>query len=284
MFRSLKQSGPFWMVVASILFACMGVFVKLGAHYFSTAELVFYRCLVGFLVVGAVVLLRGGSLRTPVLGKQITRAVAGTASLMMYFYGIAHLPLATAVTLNYTSPLFLALFTTLWLHERPSRRLLGGVLLGFVGVVLLLQPTLDRDQWLAGVVGLASGFGAGIAYLNVRMLGEAGEPDWRTVFYFSLFATLASACWMAFDRFNPVTLENVWIIVGMGGCATAAQLAMTRAYRTGRTLVVASLAYTTVLCSSVFGMLLWGDVPPAGAWLAMILIVLSGVISTRQGR
>lgn len=272
------------MVVASALFACMGVFVKLGASHFSTPELVFYRCLVGFMVVGAVVLLRGGSLRTPVLGKQITRAVAGTASLMMYFYGIAHLPLATAVTLNYTSPLFLALFTTLWLHERPSRRLLGGVLLGFVGVVLLLHPTLNRDQWFAGLVGLASGFGSGIAYLNVRMLGEAGEPDWRTVFYFSLFATIASACWMAFDRFHPVTLENVWHIVGMGGCATAAQLAMTRAYRTGRTLVVASLAYTTVLCSSLFGLLFWGDVPASGAWLAMGLIILSGVVSTRQGR
>ncbi|WP_284196810.1 DMT family transporter [Chitinimonas prasina] len=280
--HALLHSGPFWMLVASVLFACMGVFVKLGAAHFSTAELVFYRCFVGFLVVGGVVLLRGGSLATPVLGKQFTRAIAGTISLMLYFYAIAHLPLATAVTLNYTSPLFLGLLTTLWLHERPSWQLFGGLLLGFAGTVILLQPTFERDQWLAGLLGLCSGLGAGIAYLNVRMLGEAGEPEWRTVFYFSLIATVAAGGWMLFDRFSPLTWSNIWIVLGMGACATLAQLAMTRAYSRGRTLVVASLAYATVLCSSLFGMLIWGDAHDLSSWLAMGLIVASGVVVTRK--
>ncbi|WP_199065646.1 DMT family transporter [Chitinimonas sp. BJB300] len=281
---ALRHSGPFWMLLASLLFACMGVFVKLGAAQFSTAELVFYRCLVGFLVIGVVVLMRGGSLRSPVLGKQFSRAIAGTGSLMLYFYAIAHLPLATAVTLNYTSPLFLALFTTIWLHERPSRALLAAVALGFVGIVILLQPTFSREQWFAGLIGLASGFGAGFAYLNVRMLGEAGEPEWRTVFYFSLIATVAAGIWMAFDRFSPIHWRNVWILLGMGSCATAAQLAMTRAYRKGRTLAVAGLAYSTVLCSSLFGMLLWGDRLGITSWCAIALIIGSGVLTIRSGR
>ncbi|MGQ5523703.1 DMT family transporter [Chitinimonas sp. PSY-7] len=280
----VRDSGPFWMLLASLLFACMGVFVKLGAPQFSTAELVFYRCLVGFVFIGVVVLMRGGSLRSPVLGKQFSRAIAGTVSLMLYFYAIAHLPLATAVTLNYTSPLFLALFTTIWLHERPSRELLFAVAMGFVGVMVLLQPTFSRDQWFAGLLGLASGFGAGFAYLNVRMLGEAGEPEWRTVFYFSLLATVAAGVWMVFDRFSPVHWGNIGILLGMGGCATAAQLAMTRAYRKGRTLVVAGLAYSTVLCSSLFGLLIWGDKLGTSSWLAIALIIASGVLTVRSGR
>ncbi|WP_374352224.1 DMT family transporter [Chitinimonas sp.] len=282
--RSLMQSGSFWMLVASLLFACMGAFVKLGAAYFSTAELVFYRCFVGLLVVGGVVLMRGGSLKTPVLGTQLTRAIAGTLSLMLYFYAIAHLPLATAVTLNYTSPLFLALLTTVWLGERLSLSLLGAVLLGFAGVVLLLHPTFERDQWFAGLMGLASGFGAGIAYLNVRILGEAGEPEWRTVFYFSLVASLGGAAWMLFGRFSPLTLHNIWLVAGMGASATGAQLAMTRAYRKGRTLVVASLAYTTVVGSSLFGMAIWGDRQGWMGWLAMLLIMASGVWTHRASR
>jgi drug/metabolite transporter (DMT)-like permease len=281
--KSLHQSGPFWMLVASFLFACMGAFVKLGSAYFSTAELVFYRCFVGLIVVGGVVVSRGGSLASPVLGKQLTRAIAGTISLMMYFYAIARLPLATAVTLNYTSPLFLALFTTLWLGERPSAKLLASIALGFAGVIVLLHPTFQREQWFAGLIGLASGFGAGIAYLNVRMLGEAGEPEWRTVFYFSLIATLAGAGWMLFDHFSPVTWRNIWIVAGMGACATGAQLAMTRAYRKGRTLVVASLAYTTVMGSSLFGLIIWGDQPGWQGWLAMVLIMASGIWTTRSG-
>jgi drug/metabolite transporter (DMT)-like permease len=272
------------MVVASLLFACMGACVKLGAAYFTTAELVFYRCLVGLLVVGGVVLVRGGSLATPVLSKQLTRAVAGTISLMMYFYAIARLPLGTAVTLNYTSPLFLALLTTLWLRERPNWGLVGAVLLGFGGVALLLHPHFAREQWLAGLIGLASGFGAGIAYLNVRMLGEAGEPEWRTVFYFSLVATLAAAIWVLCGRLSPVTGRNIWLIVGMGATATGAQLAMTRAYRKGRTLVVASLAYTTVVGSSLFGLAIWGDQPGVDGWLAMLCIIASGAWANRAGR
>ncbi|QNM94965.1 DMT family transporter [Chitinimonas koreensis] len=272
------------MLVASFLFACMGVFVKLGAGQFSPAELVFYRCFIGLLAVGGVVVLRGGSLASPVLGKQFTRAIAGTASLMLYFYAIVHLPLGTAVTLNYTSPLFLALLTTLWLRERPSPQLLGAVALGFVGAVLLLRPTFEREQWLAGLLGLGSGFGAGIAYLNVRMLGESGEPEWRTVFYFSLIATAAAGVWMVFDRFSPVTWRNVWLLIGMGGCATAAQLALTRAYSCGRTLAVASLAYTTVVGASLFGWLIWGDALSATSCLAMLLIVASGLITNLTKR
>ncbi|QDQ29411.1 EamA family transporter [Chitinimonas arctica] len=270
------------MLLASVLFACMGAIVKLGSAQFSTAELVFYRCFFGLLVVAGVIGVRGGSLRTPVLAKQCTRAIAGTAALMMSFYAISHLPLATAVTLNYTSPMFLALFTTIWLRERPSFNLLLAVVLGFFGVILLLHPTFAREQWLAGLIGLGSGFGAGIAYLNVRMLGEAGEPDWRTVFYFSLIATLAAGVWMLFERFSPVTADNIWILLGMGACATCAQLAMTRAYRTGRTLAVASLTYTTVLCSSLLGVLIWHDAYPPSNWLAVGLIIASGLITTRR--
>ncbi len=270
------------MVLASILFACMGVFVKLGATHFRTAELVFYRCFVGFLVVGLVVMWQGGTLRTPVLGKHLSRGIAGTIALMLYFYAIASLPLATAVTLNYTSPLFLALLTTVWLREGVSKRLLLAMLVGFGGVVLLLQPTLSRDQWFAGLMGLASGFGAAIAYMNVRMLGEAGEPESRTVFYFSLIATLMAAVWMIPGGLSPITWGNVWLLAGMGACATGAQLAMTRAYRKGHSLVVASLAYTTVLCASLFGMVLWNDPHPWTAWLAMGLIAFSGMYAAQR--
>lgn len=278
----LMQSGSFWMIMASILFATMGMFVKLGSAEFTTPELVFYRCVVALIVVGGVVMLRGGSLATPVPGRQMSRGVAGTISLMMYFYAIGHLPLGTAVTFNYTSPLFLALLTTLWLKEKVTGRMLFSIALGFVGVAILLRPTFAREQWFAGVVALGSGFLSGVAYMNVRMLGAAGEPDWRTVFYFSLIATLAGGVWMLFGRFNPITLHNVWILLGMGGCATAAQLAMTRAYRKGASLVVASLSYVTVIISSLYGMLFWQDSHPPSAWLAILLIIASGVVTATR--
>lgn len=269
------------MIVAGILFSCMGVFVKLGAQYFSSAELVFYRSLFGLLVIYLIIKLQGLSLTTPNLKMHFWRGLSGFVALMFFFYAISALPLATAVTLNYTSPLFLGLLTTLILKERPRPMLIFTVILGFVGVALLLRPTLHADQLNAGLLGLLSGFFAGIAYLNVKQLGAAGEPEWRVVFYFTLYCTVGGGIWMVFHTFHAMTLHRIAILLALGTTATLAQLAMTRAYRTGNTLVVGSLAYSAVIFASLWGVLLWQEILSPGSWLAIALIVLSGVISLK---
>ncbi len=267
------------MVVAGLLFGCMGVFVKLGAQYFSSAELVFYRSLFGLAVIFAIVSGRRLPLATDHLPTHLWRGLSGFLALMLFFYAIGQLPLATAVTLNYTSPLFLALLSTVVLKERPGRLLLSALLLGFAGVALLLRPTLHQDQMSAGVLGLASGFLAGVAYLNVKQLGLQGEPEWRVVFYFTLISTVGAGLWMLPHTFHPLSLHGFLLLLGLGTSATLAQLAMTRAYRLGQTLVVASLAYSAVLFASLLGIVVWHEVPPAGSWLAIAFIVASGVLS-----
>lgn len=280
--QRLRHSGKFWMVVASLLFATMGMFVKLGSAYYSTGELVFYRCLIGFIAVGTVVVLGGGSLHSPVIGLHITRGVSGTVAMGLFFIAITHLPLGTAVTLNYTSPLFLALLTLFWLRQRVTWQTALAVVIGFSGVVLLLRPTFSQAMWGYGLAGLASGFLASVAYLSVRELSEAGETDARTVFYFSLIALLASGVWMLFGTVSPMSWKGAGILLGMGLCATAAQMAMTRAYRKGRPIVVVSFAYVTVLASSGYGIWFWDDRYPPTAWLAAALILASGVLSSRR--
>lgn len=269
------------MIVAGILFSIMGVFVKLGAQYFSSAELVFYRSLFGLVVIYLIIKLQGLSLATPNLKMHFWRGFSGFVALMLFFYALSVLPLATAITLNYTSPLFLALLTTVMLRERPRPLLIFTIILGFVGVTLLLRPTLHAEQLIAGLLGLLSGFFAGIAYLNVKQLGQMGEPEWRVVFYFTLFCTLGGGIWMLFHTFHAMTPHRFAILLAIGTTATLAQLAMTRAYRTGNTLVVGSLAYSTVVFASLWGVLLWQEVLSPGSWLAIALIVLSGVISMK---
>lgn len=273
--------GPLWMLVAGFLFGCMGVFVKLGSRYFSSVELVFYRSLFGLVVIFAFARSRGLSVTTRNWRKHVWRGVSGLVSLAMMFYCISVLPLATAVTLNYTSPLFLTLFTTVILKEKFHWPLACAVALGFAGAVLLLRPTLDENQWQAGVLGLISGVFAAIAYLNVKHLSLLGEPEWRVVFYFTLISTLLTGIWLLAHVFHPITLANAWLLLGLGATATIAQLALTRAYRRGRTLVVGTLAYSTVVFSSLWGLVVWGEIPPVSGWFAMALIVASGALSMR---
>lgn len=273
--------GALWMLVAGLLFGCMGVFVKLGARHFSDMELVFWRSFIGLLVVYAIARQRGGSLATPHWRAHLWRGISGTVALMLFFYCITVLPLATAVTLNYTAPLFLTLLTVAISGERLPPSLAAIVVTGFIGVILLLHPSLEKDQVTPGLLGLVSGFLAGIAYLNVKQLGKLGEPEWRVVFYFSLTASLASGIAMLLGELHPPTLDSLPVLLGLGASATLAQLAMTSAYRTGKTLVVGSLAYSTVVFASLFGILLWNETLPPSGWAGMALIIVSGVIALK---
>ena len=282
--HALPKLGSLWMLVAALGFAIMGALVKVGAQKFSSAELVFYRSLFGLLVIWLYIFTRKLPIATPVMFKQMSRALVGFASLVLFFYAISHLPLATAITLNYTSPLFLALLTPFLLHEKPKKTLWLGLVLGFFGVTLLLEPNFNSKDWLAGSLGLLSGLGAALAYAHVKQLGKLNEPDWRTVFYFTLLSTIGAGLWMLFAQFQPLAWRDLPVLLGLGLSATIAQLAMTRAYRTGDTLVVASLAYITVVLASLIAAIWWQEHLSLDAYIAIGLIVLSGIISMRSTR
>lgn len=269
------------MLAASLSFACMGVLVKLGGAHFSTSELVFYRCFFSFLFVAALMFHKRTPLATTQWSNHLWRGLSGTIAMMLYFYCIGTLPLATAITLNYTSAIFLSVLTLAVYKDRFHLPLTASLALGFIGVVLLLHPTFEREQFVSGLMGLASGFLAAVALMNVRQLGLMGEPAVRVVFYFNLVATLFSGAWMAQTEVHPVTLNNLWLLLGMGASATFAQIAMTHAYRVGQTQVVSTLSYGTIVFASLFALLLWHETLPLEGWLGIALITGSGMLSLR---
>jgi drug/metabolite transporter (DMT)-like permease len=269
------------MIVAGLLFACMGVFVKLGTKHFSGAEMAFYRSLFGALSVFALVRLKGLAAYSVHWRVHIGRSLAGMAGMLLLFHVIGVLPLSTATTLNYTSPLFLVVLTAAVFRERPKPWIVIAAVLGFVGVVLLLRPTFDANQTVAGILGLASGLCASIAYLTTRQLGRLGEPAWRIVLYFMTVSTLGSGVLAFVAGFHAIGRDGLLILLGLGICATLGQLAMTRAYREGDTLTVGSLAYSTVLFTALLSIAIWSEEVPAASWLAMGLIVASGILAAR---
>ncbi|WP_265944346.1 DMT family transporter [Dechloromonas sp. A34] len=272
-----------WMIAASFLFACMGVCVKFAAATHSAVEITFYRSFISLILMFGLVRLRGVSLQTTHWRWQISRGVVGFVALFGYFYAITLLPLATAVTLNYTSAIFLAFYLAL-AGMRLRVGILGALVVGLLGVVLLLRPTLHADQLVGGLVGLASGVMAGMAYFSVRELGARGEPETRTVFYFALVSSVCAGLWLLFSELHAVDLRSGLLLLGVASFATAAQLAMTRAYTRGKTLMSAALAYSTVIFSSLFGALFWGEVLDGAAWFAIGLIILSGIAATHFSR
>ncbi len=275
-----------WLVVfASLLFATMGVCVKLASTHYGSGEIVMYRGLIGALMIGAVCRWRGESLRTALPAQHFLRSLTGVVALCLWFYAISKLPLATAMTLNYTSSLWLALFllggaTVLRAHPVDAR-LVGAALAGFVGVVLVLRPTVEQDQWWHGLAGLLSGMVSAAGYLQVAALGRAGEPESRTVFYFSIGGVLGGAALTSLTGWHPHRWSGVGLLLAVGVLATVAQLMLTRAYTRGRTLTNASLQYLGIAFSYLYGVLLFDDRITWIAVLGMLLIVGAGVWATR---
>jgi len=276
-----------WMVLASFWFALMAVGIKFASNSFGTLELVLYRGLVSMVFMAIVVRARGATLRTPVPMMHVWRSTIGVLSLSAWFYAIAHLPLATAMTLNYMSGVWVAAFIVggalLYGDSQKQGPLLGTVLLGFAGVVMTLRPTIDQNQLFAGVVGLLSGMGAALAYMQVTALGKVGEPEERTVFYFSVGTAIVGAVGALFTDLTPwseVRLQDALWVIPIGILASLGQWCMTRAYRKGATLVVASMQYSGIVFAALFSLLLFGDkIAPMG-WAGIAVIVVSGVLAT----
>jgi len=288
------------MVLATVLFACMGVCVKLASAHFGTAAVVGMRGLVGALMMAAIAWGTGTSLRTTVPRLHAQRGLAGVFALSLWFYCIGHLPLATAVTLNYMSSVWMAVFLigqVAWARHqgregrRVDPRLVAAIAVGFAGVALVLHPTLARDQLGAGLVGLVSGMLAAVAYVQVTALGRAGEPEVRVVFHFSLMGTVLGAGLGLVEAWTHGTphadaLAHIpamaWAeLIGVGAFATLAQLLMTRAYARGSMLVNASLQYLGIVHASLLGMWLFQEHLGLDSVLGMLLIVGAGMAATR---
>ncbi|MES2423014.1 MAG: DMT family transporter [Pseudomonadota bacterium] len=273
-----------WMLLAAFLFATMAVCVKFASQHFNSAELVFWRGLISMLFMLVVARAARVPLATPVPKMHLWRNIAGVFALGSWFYAIGQLPLATAMTLNYMSSIWIAAFLVggglLLGRERVPGALLLTVLAGFVGVVLVLRPTLEQNQLFAGVVGLLSGIATALAYLQVAALARAGEPEARTVFYFGVGSTAGGAVALLFTGLSPFTWQGAVWIVPMGVLASLGQLCMTRAYSRGSTLLVANLQYAGIVFASFYSLVLFGDQIPLAGWCGMALIVASGMAAT----
>lgn len=266
-----------WMILSALSFAGMGVFVKLGAGQFTGMELLFYRCSIGSVLLLVIMKHRGQRFQPTRLGRHFVRSLAGFSAMVLFFHALTVLPLATATTLNYTSSLFLALLSFVWLKERAKFIQVVFLCTGFAGVIILMGPSFHRGQMLEALMGLGSGFLAGVAIMNVRDLGRQGEPVWNIVLFFFLFSTVMSGIWTFTHDMHPVNIHNFWIVGGVGVCAMTGQLLMTKAYQGGHAIVNGALSYGALVFSSFFGVMIWDETLSLQAWAGIVILIASGV-------
>lgn len=269
--------GALCMITAGLLFAAVGSVVKTASVSLPTEMTVFFRNAFGLLALVPWLFRLGlQNLPTRTWKEHFTRSLWGLLAMYCSFYSIAHMRLADALLLNYTSPFFIPLVAKIWLKEPVPKGMNGILLLGFAGVALILKPGTDLFQPVA-LVALLTGVLAAIAQVNIRKLA-VHEPTIRIVFYFALVSSLLSAPPLARVWQNP-TLPVWGLALLLGGLATAAQLFLTKSYSLAPAARVGPFIYSTVVFGGVLDWIFWGQLPDWLSVLGAALVIAAGVLA-----
>lgn len=269
------------MIIASVGFATMGALVKLSCATLSVPVVVFGRSLV--VALGSAILLVVGRAKRKATNRKLMwlRSVSGFTAMCLYFYSISHVPLANAVTLQYSSPIFVVWFAGPFLGEHAPRSAWIWFVVAFCGVLFLLAPDLKGFD-LHAIAAVGSAALSAIAYLSVRGMRSSDHPD-TIVYNFALFSVVASTPGLAWMDRWPTSAE--WLaLFGVGAFATMGQALMTRAYRYSDASYVSTFSYATVLFSAGYSLWVFEEDLPTTAALGTALIVASGTALSWIGR
>jgi drug/metabolite transporter (DMT)-like permease len=270
------------VVVLSTLIMLVKYTASTGVHF---AEILFWRQLPVVVILFGWLALRGevARLKTKRLRNHAGRAVTGMIGMVCTFGAPIILHLAEATTLAFTTPLFAVVLSALLLKERigPWRWLAVG--LGFVGVLVIAQPGGSPLPALGAALGLGGGFMVALISIQIRDLARTEEPI-AVVFWFSLISVPVYALLQPF--FATAHSPTQWVLLISGGVlGCIAQLLLTASLRYGQVASVIVMDYTALIWSTLYGWLIWDDLPAAVTWLGAPLIIAAGtIIAWREHR
>ena len=289
------NKGIQYMLLASLLFAFMGVAAKELTDSMSSVEVVFFRNVFGVFFI--LISIYKSPLKQ--LGGRfwllIFRGVAGFVALLFFFYNISQIPLGEAMTFSKTSTIFTAVLAYIFLKEKLGIKGWIGVFIGFIGIVFITEfdgSSLEKSDYL----GILSGVGAALAYTSIRELRKFYDTR-AIVLSFMAIGTIGPVILMIIGSFysNPnldfmlgtfiIPKLDDWIyIILLGIFSTYAQIYMTKAYTFAKAGIIGTISYSNIVFSIILG-LLWGDAFPSMLIiLGIILIVISGIlVSSKKG-
>ena len=256
----------------------MTAFVHLAGDLPSTQKALF-RNLPALFITAALLWRRRISPRVKPVNRWslLGRCTAGTVGILLNFYAIDRLVLADANMLNKLSPFFAVVFSRFLLGERLKPAQIGGVLAAFAGALLIIKPTMSGVPVLPAALGAVSGVCAGFAYTCVRKMGQHEENGTRIVFWFSLFSCLVTLPPYLLAG-TPMTGRQLLCLLGAGLCGAGGQFSITRAYFYAPARELSVYDYTQVLFATVWGWLLFNQVPDALSFLGYGVIIASAVV------
>ena len=273
--RHQEHVGFGYGVLAALMYATMATFVKLS-YDVNNETIIFFRNLLCFVMLFPVLLYKKQKLISNKLPLHLLRSFTGLLAIYAYYYAIKHLELTNAILLATTIPLFTPLVVLIWLRCTIPFRRVFALFVGFIGVVLVLQPESVQFQF-ASLVGLSAGVFAAIALVTIRQLSKT-EPTERIMFYFFLSSTVISFFPMMLV-YEPIDV-TAWIyIAAIGLSGIFFQFFITKAFTYAPATKVSSLMYLNVVFGGIASWLFFDQVPNFWLIVGASLVILGGLIA-----
>lgn len=223
------------------------------------------------------------SLRTGRIGAHVTRSAMGLTGMVFNFGAVILLPLAEATTISFTVPIFATVLSAIVLKEQVGRHRWAAVLVGFMGVLIVIQPGGTHFPLAGAATGLTGAVLVALISLQLRDMGRT-ETAITTVFWFSLLSTVPLAIALPFF-IRPHDAHEWLLLVGIGSLGAIEQIALTASLRYAPVSTVVGMDYIGLLWSSLFGWFIWNQMPLTATWIGATIIIASGLyIALREHR
>jgi len=273
-------AGALLTIAAFFCIALVGALAKISGQYTSTGVLLLLQNLICFVFI-APVALRGSwsALRTEKVGLHILRAATGTAAWYALFYAITQIPLANATLLTYSAPLWMPVVAWVVTRQPVARSTWVGAGIGFVGVILVLQPQGGHTFSSGELAAFAGALSLAVAMMSVRWLG-ATEPVTRVLFYYFLLSTLMAVPIAIFD-WESFPVRAWGLLIGLGLAQLFSQILIVVAYRYASAEKVGPFIYSVIVFTALIDWLVWDHAPTLFMYLGMAFVIGGGLVALR---
>ncbi len=265
------------MVVSVICFSIMDICVK-WLDYYPVGQVLFLRFFIGFIPIFFIIP-RNKILsfyKTSRPGLHAFRAICGALAVIALFYGLRELPLADVVSLTFGGPIFVTIASIFFLSEKVGIKRWSAVCLGFIGMLLIVQPAFtDLNYYYISPVIFCIFFAC--VAISVRSLSKT-EANYTIAFYFTFLCTIIGFCSIFFSKWIMPTKIDFIIFFIMGLCGSIANLLLTQSYRLAEASLVTPIKYLSLVFAIFFGFIIWSEVPKVLTLVGAALVILSSLI------